>query len=254
MADPVEDDLLLTAFLDGELPPDEHGALTARLLSEPQLRARLEELRGGGAVLRAGLDAALGEAPKANMAAKLARTPKSRNRPGYWGRWARAAAIAAIAFVAGFVASRVLSPASSPEEESWRDSVAEYMSLYTSASFAPRDPEMLRSELDALSRSVGVDLSESNLRHGPIAPRSGILLQFHGAPLAQIGYVIDGQPAAFCIIRDGEPDAAPTRARVGDFSVVSWAKSGRGFMVLSAAPADRIADLARSLQDRATVN
>jgi anti-sigma factor RsiW len=255
MADPAEDDLLLTAFLDGELSPDERQAMATRLASDPSLRARLEELRQGEVILQSAWGAALAAAPQANMAARLTMaTKKSAARRQLPGNWLRAAAIAAVAFIAGVAASRLPPPAESPEQESWRDSVAEYMQLYTAASFPQRDEATLRSELSALSQSVGVDLSDSNLRYGPFAPRSGVLLQFKGAPLAQIGYVADGEPAAFCIIRDGEPDAPLTRGRLGGFNVISWAKSGRGFMFVSAAPAERLDEFARSLHDRTAIN
>jgi anti-sigma factor RsiW len=72
MAEPTEDDLLLTAFLDGELPRDEQEAVATRMTSEPKLRARLEELRRGQVILQSALVAVLAEAPRANMTAKLA--------------------------------------------------------------------------------------------------------------------------------------------------------------------------------------
>ncbi|HXT09811.1 MAG TPA: hypothetical protein VN715_23130 [Roseiarcus sp.] len=249
MADPVED-TLLTAFLDGELSANEVEAVAGRLSNEPALRARLEVLQAGEVVLRSAFAVALGQARRDNMAAKMAHTTK---KAAIAMNWRRAAALAAIAFVAGLGASRVLTP-HSREAENWRQSVAEYMTLYTPATFAPRDEASLRSELAVLSNSVGVDLSAPNLRLGSLTPRSGVLLQFQGAPLAQIGYVVDGAPTAFCVIRDGEPDAPQARARLGAFNVVSWAKAGRGFMLVSTAAPERLDGLARSLRDQVAVN
>jgi hypothetical protein len=47
-----DDDILLGAYLDGELPPGEADALTGRLANEPALMARLETLRAGDAATR----------------------------------------------------------------------------------------------------------------------------------------------------------------------------------------------------------
>jgi anti-sigma factor RsiW len=252
MADPAED-ALLTAYLDGELSPDEVAAVASRLANEAGLRARLEELREGEVALRSAFTGALSEAPREAMTARLARATRRRAPAWVPEHWRRAAAVAILAFMAGLAVSRFLY-SGPPETESWRQSVAEYMALYTPASFAPRDEATLRDELAALSKSIGVELSQENLSVGALAPRGGVLLQFNGAPLVQIGYVLDDAPAAFCIIRNGEPDAAPKRRRLGDFNVVSWAKAGRGFMVLSAVRAGRLDDLAGPLQDRFAFN
>lgn len=254
MAEPAEDDRLLTAFLDGELPLDEMDGVAKRLASEPELTARLAALRTAGDILPSAFSVALSEAPRTNMSAKLALATKVAAPRRVHENWRAAAAAAVLAFLAGLAASHFFSRVGSPETESWRQSVAEYMSLYTSASFPTQDEATLRSELSALSKSVGVNLSPSDLRYGSFALRNGTLLQFEGAPLVQIGYVADGKPAAYCIIRNGEPDAAPTRTHLGDFNVVSWAKGGRGFMVLSAASADQLDAFAQSLREHTAVN
>ena len=48
-----KDDELLSAYIDGELPPDDAAALVERMASEPALVRRLEAMRSGDAAVRA---------------------------------------------------------------------------------------------------------------------------------------------------------------------------------------------------------
>ena len=88
----------------------------------------------------------------------------------------------------------------------------------------------LRGDLAAMGERLGLALDPDRLSVGELAPRRAQMLQFDGAPLAQIGYVDGAIPLAFCVIRDGEKDAPLSLA--------------------SKLPADRIGALARALQER----
>jgi anti-sigma factor RsiW len=54
----------------------------------------------------------------------------------------------------------------------------------------------------------------------------------------------------FCIIRDGEPDAAIQTDAREDLAVASWARGGRGYMLVGRLPVSRTADLADTLRQR----
>jgi hypothetical protein len=150
-----------------------------------------------------------------------------------------------VIFAGGFLAARWAEPG-----EDWRQAVAEYMGLYTSETFGAAASPNLRGDLAAMGDRLGLALDPDRLSVGELTPRRAQMLQYDGAPLAQIGYV-DGQiPLAFCVIKDGEKDAPLSLANKEGLTTASWAKGGRGFMLIGNLPADRIDALARALQER----
>ena len=78
------------------------------------------------------------------------------------------------------------------------------MELYTSETFGPAASPTLRTDLAAIGERLGLPLDPDRLSVGELSPRRAQMLQFDGAPLAQIGYVEGEVPLAFCVIRDGE--------------------------------------------------
>jgi len=250
-----DDDLRLVAFLDGEISEAEGIELNRRLAADPSLRRRLEELRSVDAPLRDAFAVMLEDTPMPRLRASLEGVVAPRAAPAkhYALRWAAAATFAVLLFGAGFVVARFTAAAPSAEvasSESWRQTVAEYMSLYTSESFGAAEATTSNREFETLGQRVGVTLDRERLSLAGLSLRGAELLQFHGAPLLQIGYVDEATPVAFCVLRDNEVDASLTTASREGFVAASWAKDGRSFMVIGKLPQDRIVALARTLQDR----
>lgn len=253
---PDQDDLRLVAFLDGEISEAEGAELTRRLAADPSLRQRLDELRGVDTPLRDAFALLLEDAPLPRLLASLegavephAAAPAKHDSL----RWAAAAAFAVLLFGAGFAAARFTAAAPSAEvasSESWRQTVAEYMTLYTSETFGAAEATTSDREFEALGRRVGVELDRERLSLLGLSLRGPELLQFHGAPLLRIGYVDEATPVAFCVLRDSEVDAPLTMAIREGFAAASWAKNGRGFMIIGKLQRDRIEALARTLQSR----
>ena len=110
------DDILLSAYLDNELPADEVRALESRLLNEPGLQRRLETLRGSDAVARE-LFAAVDEEPMPaavlDLLAEARAVDKADNvvalRPRNVNRFLQApvAIAASVALLAGIVATNL---------------------------------------------------------------------------------------------------------------------------------------------------
>lgn len=250
-----DDDLRLVAFLDGEISAAERVELNRRLADDPSLRQRLEELRSVDAPLRDAFAIMLEDAPMPRLRASLnsldaPRAALVERRPL---RWAAAAIFAVLLFGAGFAVARFTSVAPSAEvtsSESWRQAVAEYMTLYTSETFGPAEATTSDHEFEALGQRVGVALDRERLSLLGLSLRGAELLQFQGAPLLQIGYVDAATPVAFCILRGNEVDAPVTSAGREGFIAASWAKGGLGFMLIGKLPRDRIEALARTLQSR----
>jgi len=245
MNEPDEDDLRLVALLDNELDEAEAARLHARLAENPELKERLDRLAQVGPPLSAAFDALLADAPAARLAARLQEPPLApAGRPRLW-RTAAAIIAAALVFAGGFLAAHWAQP-----DENWRQAVAEYMGLYTSETFGAAAPPSLRDDLAAIGERLGLALDPDRLSVGGLAPRRAQMLQFEGAPLAQIGYVDGAVPLAFCVIRDGEKDAPISLESKEGFATASWAKGGRGFMLIGDVPPHRLETLARTLQER----
>jgi anti-sigma factor RsiW len=255
MNEPDHDDLRLVAFLDGEISEAEAAELERRLAADPSLRRRLDELRSVESPLRDAFAALLQHAPKPRLRASLDRVaapPIARDK-NYPRRWAAAAVFALLLFGAGFGAARYTARAPSTDvasSETWRQAIAEYMDLYTSETFGAAEATISDREFATLGQRVGVALDKQSLSLAGLSLRGAELLQFHGAPLLQIGYVDDATPVAFCILRGNEIDAPLTPVSLEGFAAASWAKDGRSFMVIGKLPQDRIVALAQTLRDR----
>ena len=253
-----DEELRLVAFLDDEASEAERAELERRLAADPALRARLDRLRGVEAPLRDAFVALLEAAPMERLAARLPSALASSPAPlgarpeRHALRWAAAAALAALVFGAGFGAARLTSAPPAPVEasETWRQTVAEYMALYTPETFGAAEAATSDRDLAALGERVGVTFDTERLSVAGLSLRRGELLQFQGVPLAQIGYLDGTIPVAFCVLRDGEADAPVTTTTSEGFVAASWAKGGRGFMLIGKLPGDRIAALARTLENR----
>jgi hypothetical protein len=183
------------------------------------------------------------------MEARLTRAINARPRARWIAPNWRAAAVAALvvfAFACGFVTSRW----SSEGEDDWRRSVAEYMKLYVPETFGATDPEILRREVAGLANWLGLGLDADRLAVGGLKARRIAQLAYEGAPLGLVGYIDDGAPVAFCILRQSAGDA-PIKVEMREgLASASWAKDGHGYIVIGNRPVERIAELATTLQRR----
>ena len=256
MATHEDDDRKLTAYLDGELDDRGRAALDQRLIDEPALRARLESLRAAGERTRLAFATLLEAAPVVEMRTRLdaaLAAPPARAAPSWKRRVATIAAAAAIvAFAAGLTVGRwsAAPDGDLAERDDWRQAVVHYMALYTPESFGEAVSPRLADELASLSRRLEAPLDVDRLKVDDLSPRRAELLQYDGAPLGQIGYLDGATPVAFCILRDGEPDAALATSSRGGFAIASWAQGGRGFMLIGKIPLDRLTALAHSLKEK----
>jgi len=237
-----DDDALLTAWLDGQLPAAERETLDRRIAAEPDLRARLERLRAGERDFQAAYAALLQAAPAERLKAKLAEAASrhARNAPGDTRSGSRrwlAAAAALVLFaggaLAGYVASVVLTP--EPEYPGWRQVVADYHALISPETIAVinEDPEALSSELMAIGDRMALDLAPERLALPHAYLKRAQLYDYNGLPLVQLVYLSpDTGPFALCIIANGRPDTPRGfEERVGS-NIVYWYKDGFGYMLI----------------------
>jgi len=111
-----DDDTLLSAYIDGELPPAEADRVTERLAREPLLMRRLEALRAGDAAVRDAFERVDDEPMPAAVLEMLGAAPAkpADNVVAFPARGAQrffqvpVALAASVALVAGFLISNVL--------------------------------------------------------------------------------------------------------------------------------------------------
>jgi anti-sigma factor RsiW len=265
-AEPITDEML-TAYVDGELPPDERSRVNQALATDPAIKKRYEALAATPA-LKEPFGLLLGAAPADRLAAilreaeaKVAVAAPSAP-PRAWSAIRPRAAIAAaiLLFLAGGAVgiglqSAVLQSAGTgnEEKENWRAAVADYLSLYTSDTLAgiPDDPDERARELAEAGGKLALPLDVGKVVLPDLTLKRAQVFAFRDKPLVQVAYLSPtAGPVAFCIIENGQKDAAPAFEEREGKGVVFWGKGGRGFMIIGKLPRDRLELLAQTLAAR----
>lgn len=263
-AAPITDEMLV-AYVDGELPAEERSRVNHALATEPAVKARFEQL-GGTPDLKGPFDVLLAAAPTDRLAALLkeaeAKSAPPRlteaRRPFLGARAAIAAAIA-LFLVGGAVGiglqSAVLRMAGSGTEdrENWRAAVADYLSLYTTDTLAgiPDSPEQRAAEVADAASKLAIPLDVGKVVLPDLTLKRAQVFAFRDKPLVQIAYLSPtAGPVAFCIIRNGQKDAAPAFEEREGKGIVFWGKDGRGFMLIGSLPKAQLELLAETLAAR----
>lgn len=259
-----DDDVLLTAFADNALGADERSRIAARLAQDAGLRARLDEIAAGGRPFAAAFETLLEEAPTDRLRAFLTTALAAKGRADQTARtfksWRAAlvAGAAAVLFIGGFATGRFAPPWESRQEanegrDDWRQAVADYMKLYTADTLnaGSVDPASQVASLKTLGERLGTTLSPERIAVAGLPFKRSELLSYDKAPLGQLAY-LDSEtgPVLFCIIADSRPDAPVSNANVDGFATSSWAKGGRGYMVIGRMPAEKAAVIAGQLVQR----
>ena len=266
MVNPVDDmtdnkdDGILTAYLDGELEPAERAALERRLLAEPALKARLDQLSRGGRPFGPAYDALLATAPVARMQAMLADLAVKHAHSGRQAARFRSQRLAALAaalviFVVGAAAGYIvpLVTAKPPPAPGWRQVVAEYQVLTTTDTLAaiPENADVVAGELSAAGSKLAMALTPEKLALPNVALKRAQLFEFRGKPLVQVAYLSqDNGPIAFCIIANGRPDEGFAFEQREGSNIVFWTKGGRGYLIMGKAPRQALEAFAGDLAGR----
>jgi anti-sigma factor RsiW len=250
-----DEDAELVALSDNELDRDARSRLLARLEEDTALRKRYERLQKTDGLVTRAMDDLLNRAPLDRLRAAMLKAEASPI-----ARWRAGATVLPFAagIVVGFLAAGIaawaaLTLAPQEEREDWRTAVVEYMQLYTNQTFALDDTVLSSQEkkLNAIGEKLKLDLAPETLAVPGLRFRAAQLLEYDGAPLAEIVYVNpQGAPVLFCIIADAGPDLPSRSETRGDLSLTSWSNGGRGYLVIGRLPEHEIAELAQTLQRR----
>ena len=243
---------ILTAYLDGELDEDQARQVRERSLTDAQLASTLASLQ----IDREGLAQdyrALGSgAPVAELRSAVAAGPAPAEDAGPAGgqrRLMMAAACAACLAIGALVGSGNWLGS----EKLWREAVAEYQVLYAAETLEWNTvaPAEVDTTLKRLSGRIGVTLTREALKLDVADFRRGQMLTFGSRPLVQLAYLHDGAtPVAFCITRDGAPDAGLASEVREGLPIIHWAKDGTSYMVIGDVPKEQLVIMAETLRGR----
>lgn len=259
----IESDVLLVAYLDGELEPASRRVLEQRLRGDAALAARLAALAEAGRPLRGAFDALLDAAPRGGLEAAFAaakakaqgRAPQPRYR-----RMMMAAAASLLLLLCGSMIGYLVAkgPGALFEEEdeleeAWVGAVAGQLSLLNADSLAAIDVSAaeLEAQLGKLGGILGLDLSKERVTFEGLTLKRAGLLHFEGRAIAELLYAsADHGPVALCImVAPGGEGEGEVESRDG-LNLMYWSKSGRRFLLIGDAPAETIESLGDTAASR----
>jgi anti-sigma factor RsiW len=131
--------------------------------------------------------------------------------------------------------------------------VAGQLSLYNAASLsAIQVPSSeLDAQLDKLGDMLGLDLSKERVTFAGLTLKRAELLHFEGRAIVELLYAsADHGPVALCIMAaPGGEGEGEVESRDG-LNLMYWAESGRRFLLIGDAPAEKIESLAETATSR----
>ncbi|MGR9074957.1 anti-sigma factor family protein [Rhizobium leguminosarum] len=257
---PSDEDL--TAFIDGELTPEEAARIEAIVNEDESTAERLEFLARASLPFKQAFAPLLAEAPRQKLETMLAAIPaepstKSNATAAFAGRRRFLGALAA-SLVAGIAIDRAVigigrSFSAKDENSEWRAVVADYISLYTPETLAGPVPErdVQAAQLGSLDEKLGLSLSPEAVSLPGIDFKRALMLQYDGRPLAQVAYLDpETGPMALCIVKSDAGSKAPDLESRKGLNVIYWSNETHAFMLIGRIPADRMKELGEDVRRR----
>ena len=222
-------DETLRAYLEGNSDAVEAAAIEAAIETDSELEQRLMALDNFAPVVKAVFEDIPAEVPQVNL--PEAEVVRSQSSGGPWRLLAVAASVTVLAVSATVWAMR-------PQPMGWAEQAAIYQSLYTPDTIASLDnsPAALEAQFALAEAQLGRALNRETLEALPgLELKRAQVLSFKGKPLIQVVFADDqGQPLAFCVIRQGE--GAPAKdvklAALSGLATATWAQNGYGYMLI----------------------
>jgi anti-sigma factor RsiW len=271
---PRVDDVMLMAYVDGEVDAASAREIERAIASDPVVAARARAFRDTATLSRAAyvdalhepvpdrLIAALGVAAPVATAPAAANvvTMQPRTRPvRQLVGWAMAASLAAIV-VAGYGgveygkrASRIPTGMEVVSADRWLSNVVEYYNVYAK-NLAEKDrllvdfnaeniPELENWFGARLNRKLAVpDLSSFGL-----APQGGRLVILNNKPAAQFVYYSEqGELVTLVIAQNEQPQMYAQFANRGEVNIVHWRKNGYAYALVGKLEIEKLHKIADS--------
>ncbi|WLS77714.1 anti-sigma factor [Erwinia pyri] len=247
---PVSDEILV-AWLDNQLDEQQYQQVEKMLRNDPFLAERLARLDSGNADFAAAFAPLLEEAPITRLQQRLGGMLNHSPEPparGISRRTLIAATLSALALgvVGGNKGQRLFD-----NDDGWRDTVAQYMALYTRETFEGVSPSasVMRQQLAYISRHLDLPLSPQALTLNGSAFKSARMLSYDDKAIAQIVWdERETGPLALCITATSRQASRTLSTETRrDMNVVYWQQQQHQFMLIGHLPAPAMMKLAQTL-------
>jgi anti-sigma factor RsiW len=271
------DDVMLMAYVDGEVDAATAREIEASLAVDPALAARAQRLRDSAAMTRAAYAEVLHEPVPDRLVAALGGKPQGpaeatpnvvkfakpeRPAAGTVPRravvsWAMAAGLAAL--IAGYGAgqySHLLTPAPGEgiqlaSSDRWLDHVAGFYNVYAS-SLATKDRLLVdfnAEDVPELEKWFGAKLNRKlavpDLTARGFTAQGGRLLIINGKPAAQfLYYSATGELVGLVIAFSEAPYQPAQTDKRGNVNIVHWRNNGYAYAFAGTSPPERLQELA----------
>jgi anti-sigma factor RsiW len=259
------DDVMLMAYVDGEVDSATARQIEHAIAADPSLSARARMFRDSAAMMRGAYADALHEKVPDRLISALSPLSGRKNVVALQARrparqivgWAMAASLAALVVGAGSTYWYVGTAREMPSSlqlasgERWLDHVSGFYDVYDAAlkkedrllvDFKADDiPELTNWFSARLNRPLSVpDLSAQGFR-----PQGGRLLIINGKPAAQFLYQSDaGELVGLAIATSGETYQPARTARRHNVNIVHWRNNGFAYAFMGTIELPRLEKLA----------
>ncbi len=261
----IVDELMLRAYVDGELDPRLREQVDAVLANNPEWRARAEALRASCLPYRAAFEAqALPELPTSlvqyvtGLSAVAAASPKAATPEHAYMLGRRSVWGVGLAMAASFAAGVVVPlrwatvPTGSADETPWVRAIASYHALYVRETVnTPADPPTrIQGLLDGFSEQQKAQIFVPDLQAAGLAFKRVQRLGFGALPLIQMVYLpANGRPAALCLLPSQRPDTAVAVQHLEGQSVATWVRHGMAYVLVGDIAPQELSALARRVAE-----
>lgn len=238
----VVDEVMLRAFVDGELEPGLRQQVESAVANSPVLQQQVHALRASCLPYRAAFDAQALPPPPAALVDHVASLVAVAGAAPAAGVPRRAWLVAGLAasFAVGAVLPRAVAVFQDAlpghgEREPWVAAIAQYHALYVRETVdkAMEPPDPLPSLLAGFDLPLQQRLRVPDLAAQRLAFRRAQRLGYGAGPLIQLVYLPpQGRPLAVCFLATPGRSAPPRYAVVADQNVATWRAGGLVFVVV----------------------
>lgn len=132
----------------------------------------------------------------------------------------------------------------------WVAAAVNYQQLYTrdTVAFDALTPEVASQVIAQIHSDDGVPIRVPDLRAAGLTFTRIQRLRFHNRPLVQIVYLPKtGLPVALCVMKDEKPDASMTHARVESMNVLTWRRANLSYALIASLDDDRLLAIGKQI-------
>ena len=238
------DEVVLRAYVDGELPAGQAAQVEAALATSDDLREQEAALRRSQLPYKAAFAAqSLPDVPadlERRLQSWMAMSRASPAEVPSRRRWLAVGAAVAASFAAGLwmpVPFRL--NASQFPDEPWVQAVARYQALYVRETVdrVTEDPEGTRALLSAFSAHARAKVAIPDLRPAGLAFRRVQRLAVGDSPLMQMMYLpAEGKPMSLWVQHVPQGDASVLARRIDGVGVTTWKRNGLAYVMVADMP------------------